>query len=450
MNEITFNHALSFIESWLSFKSRSLRFPGFAAAVSRNGKLRFNRAFGTANLETGEKLRPDHIFRVASHSKMFTATAVVKLAQEGKLDLDDPAGKFLSWLKKHKDSRVKNVTLRQLLSHSAGIIRDGATNNFWQLLEPFPGKAELKRRILAASLVYDANVTMKYSNFGYCMLGMVIEAATGMSFHEFVKKEIISPLKLEDTGPEYTPEILPRCVTGYAPPDAGSMRAAAPQLNTYAMAPATGVYSTTKDILSFLAAHRMGSRILLEDALKREMQRKHWEVPLFSGKKHYGLGFMVNELSGRRIIGHSGGFPGQRTRSFFDPQSGIAVSVLTNSIDSEVEFILDGIFQVFFAFEKYHGNGGRIDTRYEGQFFSFWGASNIISFPNDRLVCVNPGVWSPFDAVQELEPAGKNSFKITAADGYSSPGEPVLFFFMKGKVSRVRYAGSDIFPEALH
>ena len=113
--------ALDYIPDWLAFQMRTSEQPGCMVAIARRGRVVLERAWGAADLATGEPLTPRHRFRIASHTKSFTAAGILKLREEGKLRLDDPVGQFVDQL----HASVARSTIAQLLSHSAGLIRDG-------------------------------------------------------------------------------------------------------------------------------------------------------------------------------------------------------------------------------------------------------------------------------------------------------------------------------------
>lgn len=156
--------AVKYIDSWLAFRYSRLEMPGFTVAIRQKDKLLYSRAFGYADLATKTKLTTDHIFRIASHSKTFTATAIMQLQETGQLKIDDPAVQYVPWLMDHTDTRWQQVTIRQLLSHSAGVIRDGLDCDYWPVERPFPDFEEFKRELLRADLVIDNNTKLKYSN----------------------------------------------------------------------------------------------------------------------------------------------------------------------------------------------------------------------------------------------------------------------------------------------
>src|SRR5262245_10596356 len=120
--------ALDYIPDWIDFQMRLTEQPGVSIAVSYQGKPVLECALGHADAVAGAALTPRHRFRVASHSKSFTAAGILKLREQGRLQLDDPAGRHV----KRLHPAVAGVTIAQLLSHSAGIIRDGIDSGQWQ------------------------------------------------------------------------------------------------------------------------------------------------------------------------------------------------------------------------------------------------------------------------------------------------------------------------------
>jgi len=443
--------SLKFIDSWLDFRQRQEGWwPGFAVAISYQGKIVFNKSYGFANLEKKEKLTPQHIFRIASHSKTFTATAIMQLVEKGKIDLDDPIVKYLPWLKKHKDERFKKVTVKELLSHGAGVIRDGLDCDFWILKKEFPNRDKFEREILAADLVFKPNKQMKYSNLGYTLLGLVIESASGQSYEDFIVQNILEPLKLSNIGVEFKSEIEDRVVTGYAMRNSNGERLQLPNVTTNIMASATGFYSTSEDLCKYFNAHFIGSGKLLNDESKKVMQKPIWRVKNNKAKEQYALGLIVTPIGKRKVFGHGGGFPGQITDTLCDSENKLIVTALTNCIDGGANDITKGVFSVIDYFQKNYSLKSKKDlSKFEGRLINLWSIIDVVSMGN-KLATVSPDVWKPFDTPEILKYVDDNTLKIIKTDGYYSEGELIHFDFDKnGKTRSVRYAGTTILPERL-
>ncbi len=172
--------ALAYVDSWLDYRVWKLRAPGAQVAVWFDGEIRFSKAYGVANLDTGEPLTTSHLFRIASHSKTFTATAVMRLVEAGKLRLDDTAGSWIPELT-GAGSPLADVTVRELVSNSAGVIRDGVDATFWAHGRPFPNEDALLELSVREGAVRQPEATFKYSNIGFSLLGMIVGKAAGSS-----------------------------------------------------------------------------------------------------------------------------------------------------------------------------------------------------------------------------------------------------------------------------
>src|SRR6187549_2410199 len=128
--------ALAYVDAWLDYRVWKLRTPGAQVAVWFDGTLQFSKAYGVANIDTREPLTTAHLFRIASHSKTFTATAIMQLVEAGKLRLDDTVGSWLPALSE-AGSPLADVTVRELVSNTGGVIRDGVDATYWAHGRPF-------------------------------------------------------------------------------------------------------------------------------------------------------------------------------------------------------------------------------------------------------------------------------------------------------------------------
>src|SRR3954447_19956329 len=194
--------AAPYLESWLEHQRRRSRVPGVQAAVRVGDRLVLDTALGVADVTTGEPLTTGHLFRIASHSKTFTATAVLQLAEAGRMRLDDPIER---WVPALAGCALAEVTVRELLGHQGGVVRDGRDCDHWQLLHPFPDEERLTAIATGEGAVLGRNEHFKYSNIGYGLLGQAIEAVTGTGYADHVRTAVVDRLGLTDTAPEWDP-----------------------------------------------------------------------------------------------------------------------------------------------------------------------------------------------------------------------------------------------------
>ncbi|MBI2405559.1 beta-lactamase family protein [Candidatus Microgenomates bacterium] len=449
MNSKKLEKAIKFLDPWLAFRYRANDFwPGFTVAISHKGKIIFNRSYGYANVERKEKLTSNHIFRIASQSKTFTATAIMQLVDNKKIKLDDLVVKYLSWLSKHKDKRFQKITVKHLLSHSAGIIRDGLDSNFWLLTRPFPDRAQFKKEVLDANLVLNSGKKMKYSNFGFTLLGFVIEGVSSISYNDYIVKNIIKPLGLKNTGPEYSPQIKSRLVTGYSRKDGKKRKPFPIDIDTKVMSATTGFYSTSEDLCKYFNAQMMGSGKLLSDESKKIMQEGVVKIPKDAVKEKYGLGFTISKIGKRGVFGHEGGFPGQITTTICDPKSELVVTVLTTCVDGNALYFIEGVVLVLDYFEKHYSLKSKKNLdKFGGLFTNIFNVTYVIPMGN-HLVAVYPNLFNPFEDVEQLKYVDNNTLRIGSTNGFYAEGELVHYSFDKnGNIKSVKYAGATMLPE---
>jgi len=441
LDRATLLEAAAYIDSWIAFRREQHDLPGLVVAIRHADELVLCEGYGSAHLDPPVEMTPEHVFRVASHSKMFTATAVMQLVEAGKLRLDDRAAEYVSWL--HSDA-----TLRQLLNHAGGIIRDGIDADFWRVEQPFPDLAALQTLASDASIL-PPNTSFKYSNIGFAVLGEVIETVSGMTYNRYVQEHIIQPLGLASTGPELVPDVLQRCVTGYTGEILGVPRRDVPTIDTRALSPATGFYSTAPDLCRFAAAHWPGDTTLLSDASKRELQHPAWAIE--QSEERYGLGFVAERIGERETLGHSGGFPGQSTRTLFDPVDQLVVVVLSNtSAEDGHAGPLAAELVRFIDFAPRHPGGSSSDlARYTGRFANVGGVIDIVAF-GGKVFGFGPQSDNPSKVGWEFEVVDADHLRISKCSGYASPGETIRYERdAAGNPRRIIAGGVTLYPEHL-
>jgi CubicO group peptidase (beta-lactamase class C family) len=438
-----------YLESWLEHQRRRLRVPGVQAAVRVGDRVVLDTALGVADLTTGEPLTPRHLFRIASHSKTFTATAVLQLLEAGRIRLDDPIAALVPAL---AGTALAAVTVRELLGHQGGVVRDGRDNDHWQLLQPFPDVARLTGIAVDEGAVLGRNEHFKYSNIGYSLLGLAIEAVTGTGYAAHVQAAVIDRLGLADTRPEWDPARAEEYAAGHTGLlDGEDERLTIPHVDTRAMAAATGFSSTARDLTTFGAAHFTGDSTLLGEDSKRLMRRSESEIRAHDQEpRYYGLGMDVRTVGDRRLVGHSGGYPGHITRTWIDPDGQVVVSVLTNAVDGPADVLARGLFALLdLALAAPEGAVPQERLqRYTGRFANLWGL-NDVALLGGRLVLLHPSAPEPAAEYAELTVEGPDTLRLETVPGFGSPGETVQYeWAADGTAGRVRIGGISAWPLA--
>ncbi len=458
--------ALAYVDDWLDYRVWKLRAPGAQVAVWFDGKLQFSKAYGISNLDTSESLTTEHLFRIASHSKTFTATAIMQLVEAGKLRLDDTAGSWIPELKE-ADSPLAERTVRQLVSHSGGVIRDGVDSTFWAHSRPFPNEAELLELAIGEGDVRQPEATFKYTNVGFSLLGMIIGKASGSTYNDYTKTAIVDRLGLRNTGPELDESRLSDYAGGHSGLSSWTERQVIPHVDTHAMAAATGFYSTAEDMVQFASAHFFGDDRLISDQSKNEMQRPIWtRLSPDAPQDGYGYGTTIHYYEGHRMVGHSGGYPGHITRTMWDSEEGLAISVLTNAVDGPAEELAAGILKIFDnareVSPKLPLNSGLVNSAaipspskpdadidldsFTGRFAALWGVTDVFIL-GGKLFASSPVTPSPLVQPAELAVIDENTLRIMGGSPYASVGEHFRYERdADGKIISVFTGGMKAWP----
>ena len=425
-----YRKTLPYIHDWVSYKVWQLRVPGVQVAIGYGGEVLFDEAWGYADVEAGRRLTTTDLFRIASHSKTFTATALLQLAERGSLRLDDTVGTYVPALVEG-GSPLADATIRELMEMGAGVIRDGHDGDYWSLLRPFPDEQELLALVLDRGQKVPTGSSFNYSNLGYSLLGLVIAAVSGQSYNDFVRESITEPLGLRNTGPDWDPARADDFVVGYTGFHTARHRQRIDHVDTRAMAAATGFHGTASDLVRYFSQHVIGQGTLLDDHSKRLAQRKAWSATDDPAARGYGAGFIVDRIGGREIRGHSGGFPGHITQSMFDPASGLVVSVLTSAAAGPATLIATAVIAMLDAAADADAPGtpvpDDVDTAaFTGRFANPWGVTDVARI-GDRLVEVDPSGPEPMDTPTRLEVVDADTLRMTHGNRFGSVDEDITY-----------------------
>lgn len=283
--------------------------------VARHGKVLLQKAWGFANRETKTPATLDTRFRLGSMNKMFTAVATLQLVEAGKLALDDPIGKYLPDYP-NKDVASK-VTVRHLLTHTGGtgdIFGPDFEKNRLTLRE----HSDYLKLYGSRGLTHEPGAEFQYSNYGFVLLGALIEKVTGTSYYDYVQRRIFQPAGMTSTASLAENEAVPGRSTGYMK-DNGKW---VPNTDTlpWRGTSAGGGYSTAGDLLRFTQALESGK--LISKASLAAATTPH--------KEDYGYGFGIQGEGNLRSYGHGGGAPGMNGDLRIFPRLGYVVISLSN------------------------------------------------------------------------------------------------------------------------
>jgi CubicO group peptidase (beta-lactamase class C family) len=426
--------ASEYYADWLAYRCWYLQAPGVQAAVRRDGELVVDVALGRADLERGTDLTTGHLFRIASHSKTFTAVAVLQLVAAGRLRLDDPIGTLLPEL---AGAAVAGRTVGELLAHGGGVIRDSEDGDFWQLQRQFPGRAELLDIAAGSSAaVLPRNERFKYSNIAYGLLGLVLESVTGRPFAAHVHDAIVTPLGLADTGGEYDPDRAADYAAGHSALAYARTRRVIVHVDTRSLAAATGCYATARDLTAFYDALRPGDDRLLDADAQRQLRHRQWEIK--PGERRYGLGVFLEKVADCELFGHTGGYPGHITCTYADVDDADVVSVLTNAIDGPATPLAAAWFHLRRLARAATHAPAPDAARFTGRFASLWGVMDVAEL-DGRLFALHPAAPEPAEDAVPLEVVDERTLHIVGGRGANSYGEMMRYEFDgAGAVVRLR------------
>jgi CubicO group peptidase (beta-lactamase class C family) len=328
----------AFLDPFLARQLRDYRIPGAAVAVVSGGDVLFARGYGLANVETGAPVVADAtLFKIASISKIFTATAVMQLAEVGELALDEDVNGYLGEVAIPDTYPGRPVTLRHLLTHTAGF-EDRFTGSGARDAAGL-GLSEYLSAALPAR-VWPPGEVMAYSNYGMALAGHIVEEVSGRPFDRYVEANILAPLGMGRTtfAQPPPPALGERLAIGYNIEDGKPV--AGPFVGYPRDTPASAAIATATDMARFMIAHlqdgRYGeARILREPAARAMHARQFTHHPRLAGM---AFGFNEQILNGERVIEHGGNQLQYHALLALLPERGVGLFVAYNSVGEGGDF----------------------------------------------------------------------------------------------------------------
>jgi D-alanyl-D-alanine carboxypeptidase len=292
------------LDAYLDSRMKSAHIAGLSVAVVRNGRPLLVRHFGLANVEWGAPTAPETVYQIASLTKQFTATAVMMLAEEGKLALDDRITAHLSGL----PEAWSTVTIRHLLTHTSGIKSYTDLDEFWKTSRQEITKASLIKLIAKYPLQFEPGARFSYNNSGYFLLGMLIEQLSGKRYATFLNERIFQPLEMTGTRVNDLTEVIPRRASGYF--WQGNRHRNGDYTSPSGPYAAGAIVSTVEDMAKW------DSALYGEKLIRRASLEQMWTpMRLNNGRAtDYGFGWVVtNYGKPNAYVHHGGGIPGFST-----------------------------------------------------------------------------------------------------------------------------------------
>ncbi|MFC1619088.1 serine hydrolase domain-containing protein [Candidatus Neomarinimicrobiota bacterium] len=444
--------AVQLLDVWIEEQRAYREIPGVSIGIVHNQELIWSKGYGFRDMDAQIPATPATMYRIASITKLFTATAIMQLRDTGKLRLDDPVSNYLPWFNVQSEfTDDPPITIRNLLTHTAGIPREAAFP-YWTDHE-FPTREEMIEALPTQDAVFAPSTTYKYSNLGMSILGEVVTNVSGKPWKDYVQENILEPLGMNSTKTVPATKDLDRMATAYMRLMPDGTRDIFEYYETNGIAPAANIASTVEDLARFASLQfrdqPAGGSQVLQGSTLREMHRPHWVYPSWTGGR--GLGFGISRRNGKTTVSHGGWLGGNRSHLLLIPDEKIAVIVMVNADDAS---------PYFFSYEAYDVVGPAIVEatavksekkktdpswkKYIGDYVDPWGWEYKVMILDDGLVMYDynyPPEEHAEDGLTRLTPVDKHMFRM-------SDGEHVVFEVdKKGNVIRVQRRYDFITPK---
>ena len=306
--------------------------PGVAVSILQNGKPIFRKCYGVSDLDKKTPISFETNFNIASLSKQFTALCILKLVEEKKINLDDKLSKYFSGF---DASPVNKITIMEMLTHSSGLVdhydfvntnglKHGKDKN---VLEAVQGKD---------SVYFSPGTSYRYSNTAFCILGMIIEKVSGISYEEFVKKNIFVPLQMKNSLVYNENAEIKNRAFGYEfdPVKKSFSKADADEGIFFSTQADGGIYTSIDEYLKWLEALQKAT-ILPASAIK-QARSKQFDIDKSRGLA-YGFGWFVGNGSDPTVVYHTGSNGGFRSISFTIPSEDYSLVIFSNRTGVDLE-----------------------------------------------------------------------------------------------------------------
>jgi NADH dehydrogenase FAD-containing subunit/CubicO group peptidase (beta-lactamase class C family) len=315
------------IDEYITRIMRSARIPGVAVGIVRGDRVVYLRGFGRAD-PSGRPVTPQTPFLIGSVTKSFTALAILQLVERGQVELDAPVRRYIPWFRVGDPTTSSRITVRQLLMMTSGLPQVYETQ-LWT--DRDDGALERTVRLLATKhLTGKPGSTFGYSNANYETLGLIVAAASGESYEDYIKRHVFAPLDMRNSFVSQEDALGRGMASGYrwwfGVPVAVTLPYKRAEL------PAGYVIASTEDMTHYLIAEMNGGRYGDASVLSPSGMAMRHAAP--GGGNAYGLGWEFGRVGGRTLINHDGGTANFQSSLFIDPAARVGVYVAANAINA--------------------------------------------------------------------------------------------------------------------
>lgn len=422
---IAYEEAIALADIWLDQIQQFERIPAISASIVVQDRT-WASGYGTIDRAGRIPATADTIYSICSISKLFTAVAFMQQWEMGKVRLDEPVTTYLPWATLAEDERESvPITMRGLLTHSAGLPRE-AVNPYWTGPNfPFPSSDEVRDGISSQSPLYPASRTFQYSNLGITLVGETVAEVSGTPYDEYIAARILQPLGMENTQPFIQADQFGKeMAVGWSALNPDGTRSPVNLFDARGINPAAGFSSTVTDLAKFaswqLRLLKSGEANLLRASTLREMHRVHYLTP--DRRTSWGLGFANFQINGREVVGHGGSCPGYRSQLLIDPANGAAIAVAMNAMESAggIARRLGALLSARLGANSFEQpKGGAVNlAEYAGYYDPApWERETVVVPWAGGLAVVTASDSDPADNLTRLKPLGGDQFRVMHRSG---------------------------------
>ena len=461
----------AFLDGYVGRQLEDYDIPGATVSVVKDGEILFAKGYGQANVKKKEPVVANEtLFRIASISKLLTATAVMQLVEEGKLDLGEDVNAYLDDFEVPNTYPGRPVTLRHLLTHTAGFEEhftgSGARNA--ASVEPL---GEYVATQMPARVRPPGEV-MAYSNYGVALAGHVVEEVSGVPFERYIEENVLDPLGMESTtfAQPPPPELGEKLATGYDVEDGNPV--AGEFIGYPRDAPAAAAITSATDMAAFMIVHlqdgRYGGVRILEESTAKEMhERQFTHHPRLDGMAY---GFYERTLNGEQVIEHGGGGFQYHALVALLPKRDVGIFVAYNSNGDGGDFAEYELVEAFL--DRYYpepplpaaenpgaqvsGNAERLAGSYRPTRSNYTGFEKVMTLLNSASVTVNEdgsittsGVPSRKNLESGVGPWGEQRWVEVEPLLFRAEGSYEHLAFRQDRDGNVEYLFGEALPPAV-